>query len=90
MVRVGEHYRPIADRYSPGVYRVVGTADDVTLLRITTVDGRRVSTGELCHVSLHILQTEFEFTENPDPGLTSVWGVRNALSGLYWQVRKLF
>lgn len=43
-----DHVSPTDADYPPGVYRVVGTDDEVvTLLRITDGDGRRVHTGEL-------------------------------------------
>ncbi|WP_435152373.1 hypothetical protein [Haladaptatus sp. DFWS20] len=90
MVEVHEHYRPTNDGYTPGIYRVVGTTDEMALLRVTDADGRRVATGELLHVSQNTLDTEFEFATNPDTGFSPIHGVRNALTGLYWSVRRFF
>jgi len=49
----------------PGVYRVVGTGDPVTLLRVGDADGRRVTTGETVHVDRADLAA-FEVADNPD------------------------
>ena len=88
MAEIGDHYRPTDDAHDLGVYRVVGATGDVTLLRITDTDGRRVHTGEIRRVSASALDAEFERVEDPDAGFTPVSDVQNALSGLYWQVRK--
>ncbi|MFB6157504.1 MAG: hypothetical protein ABEJ34_06665 [Haloferacaceae archaeon] len=85
---VGDHYRPTTDDRDPGVYRVVGVPDDVTLLRVADGDGRRVHAGEVRRVSRATLAGSFEPTRDPDAGLDPVAGVRNALSGLYWSVRR--
>ncbi|GAA0245435.1 hypothetical protein [Haladaptatus pallidirubidus] len=88
MAEVLEHYRPTDDTRPPGVYRVVGATDEITLLRVTDADGRRVATGEIHYVSPHILDSEFVRTTNPDVGFSPASAVRNALSGLYWSVRR--
>jgi len=97
MPTVGDHYRPRADAdlgdastadHRASVYRVVGASEGVTLLRVTDADGRRAHTGELIRVSAEALTAEFERAEDPDAGLSPVRGLRNALSGLYWQFRK--
>ena len=88
MAELREHYRPTNDAHDSGVYRVVGATGDVTLLRITDTEGKRVHTGEIRRVSTFALDTEFERAEDPDAGFTPVLDVQNALSGLYWQVRK--
>jgi hypothetical protein len=87
MATVGEHYRLIDPAREPCVYRVVGATDDVTLLRVTDADGRRVNTGEICRISSSTLAAEFKRSENPDSGFTPASSLRNALSGLYWSVR---
>lgn len=87
MVDVHEHYRPTTDDYPPGVYRVVGTRDPAALLRVTDADGRRASTGHLERVPRSDLDDCFEPADDPDAGLALVGGIRNALQGLYWQVR---
>ncbi|WP_227355441.1 hypothetical protein [Haladaptatus salinisoli] len=88
MIDVGDHYRPIDHASEPCVYRVVGATDEVTLLRVTDGNGRRVNTGEIRRIAPSALDAEFERAENPDAGFTPVASVRNALSGLYWSVRK--
>lgn len=90
---VGEHYRPMTDArgdgsYRDGVYRVVGTSERVALLRVGTAEGRRVHGGEVTHVDQSTLDDEFEPARDPDAGFSPVTGVRNALSGLYWNVGK--
>jgi hypothetical protein len=90
MVEVSEHYRPTGDAYEAGVYRVVGTPSDVTLLRVTTADGRRVHTGEIHHVSPCTLDTEFEATDDPDTGFSPISSMWNVLSGSYWELRRFF
>jgi hypothetical protein len=90
MVELGEHYAPTTDEYDAGVYRVVGAPDDVTLLRVADADGRRVPTGEISHVSGETLDAAFEPAADPDAGFSPVSVVRNALSRMYWSVRRLF
>jgi len=90
---VGEHYRPTTGAgrdgaYRDGVYRVVGASDRVALLRVGDADGRRVHAGEVTHVDQSTLDAEFEATTDPDAGFSPVSGLRNALSGLYWNVAK--
>ncbi|WP_049971404.1 hypothetical protein [Haladaptatus cibarius] len=90
MPEILEHYRPTNDTRTPGVYRVVGTTDEITLLRVTDADGRRAATGEIHRVSRGILDTEFERADDPDAGFTPISGIRNMLTGLYWSVRRFF
>lgn len=88
MPRVGDHYRPTAE--DAPVYRVVGVTTEVALLRVTDQSGRRASTGDLRHVAPDRLDAEFEPADDPDSGFRPVAGLRNALSGLYWQFRRFF
>ncbi|SIQ84989.1 hypothetical protein SAMN05421858_0599 [Haladaptatus litoreus] len=90
MAELLEHYRPTDDTRTPGVYRVVGAPNEITLLRVTDGDGRRVATGELHHVSPHTLDAEFVRADNPDSGFTPIAGIRNMFTGLYWSVRRFF
>lgn len=97
VVEVGEHYRLADDARNtdgnplvPGVYRVVGTLDEVTLLRVTDAEERRTHTGEIHHVAPDTLDISFERANDPDAGLTPVSDVRNLVSGLYWSVRQFF
>ena len=53
-----------------GVYRVVGTSEQLTLLRVGDADGRRVRTGEIVRVSRSVY-TNFGAAENPDTGVSS-------------------
>jgi hypothetical protein len=85
---VGDHYRPTTDGHHPGVFRVVGADGRVALLRVADADGRRVTTGDLRHVDDATLREEFAPAEDPDAGLTPIRSLRNALSGLYWSVRR--
>lgn len=89
MTAVGDHYRPTGDALDPGVYRVVGTAEEVVLLRVGDADGRRVHTGEVSRVDPATLDAEFESAPDPDAGVGPVSAVKNALQGLYWSVRGL-
>ncbi|WP_132058322.1 hypothetical protein [Halorussus amylolyticus] len=86
MATVGDHYRPTADDRTPGVYRVVGASEEVTLLRVA--DGRRRHTGEIRRVPSRALDAEFERADDPDAGLSPVSLARNVLQGLYWQIRQ--
>ncbi|WP_340099232.1 hypothetical protein [Salinibaculum salinum] len=61
-VRVGED-GPVP----AGIYRVVGTGEETALLRVGTIDGRRVTTGEVVHVECAKVE-QFETAENPDSG----------------------
>ncbi|MFT4891928.1 MAG: hypothetical protein ACI9YT_002865 [Halobacteriales archaeon] len=63
---IGAHYRPTTDATDPGVYRVVGTSDDVVLLRLTDGEGGRIHTGELLRVPRDALESSFEPASNPD------------------------
>ncbi|MFD1647271.1 hypothetical protein [Haloarchaeobius litoreus] len=86
MPSIGDHYRPTGD--DAPVYRVVGVTDEVALLRVTDEHGRRESTGDVRHVATDQLDAEFEAAADPDAGFRPVAGLRNALSGLYWQFRR--
>ncbi|WP_257298209.1 hypothetical protein [Haloarchaeobius sp. FL176] len=86
MPSIGDHYRPAGE--DAPVYRVVGVTDEVALLRVTDDAGRRASTGDLRHVSADRLDAEFEAAADPEAGFQPVAGLRNALSGLYWQFRR--
>jgi hypothetical protein len=90
MADVGEHYRPVDNDHQPGVYRVVGTGDPVVLLRVADRDGRRRHRGVVLRVAAADLERAFEPADDPDAGLSPVGAARNAVSGLYWSVRRLF
>jgi hypothetical protein len=65
-----DHVRVDADGPVPaGIYRVVGTGEEIALLRVGTSDGQRVTTGEVVHVERASVE-EFETAENPDSGLS--------------------
>jgi hypothetical protein len=82
MVATGDHFED-----SDGcVYRVVGTANDVVLLRLTTPEGRRVHSGEVRRVSMSTLEAEFDHCANPDAGFTPLPTIINAIQGLFWSV----
>jgi len=85
---VGEHYRPTTEAHRAALYRVVGTGERVALLRVGNADGSRVHSGEVTHVDQSTLDGDFEAASDPDAGFSPVAGLRNALSGLYWNVRK--
>lgn len=87
MVDVGAHYRPITGDYPPGVYRVVGTTDEIVLLRVTDGDGRRIHSGAVRSVVRDAVVTDFEPAADPDAGVHPIRAIRNALAGLYWSVR---
>lgn len=66
-----DHYRTGGDDSVPaGVYRVVGTGDPVTLLRVTDASGTRENTGEVVTVAHEVLVDRFEDAENPDAGFS--------------------
>ena len=88
MVRIRDHVRPIDGSHAPGVYRVVGTTERVTLLRVTGADDRRAHTGEITRVSPERLDASFEPAADPDAGFSPVSSLRNLASGLYWSVRQ--
>lgn len=90
MGRNGEHYSPTDGAHPPGVYRVVGTADDVVLLHVADSDGRRVNSGRFRTVGWAELESDFEPATNPDAGVALLRGGKNALSGLYWSIRRFF
>ena len=87
-MNVGEHYRPANGDHAPGIYRVVGVTDGVTLLRVGDADGRRIHTGEIYRVDGDTVETEFEAATNPDAGLSPAGALRDALQAVYWSVRR--
>lgn len=88
MAAIGEHYRPVEATHPAGIYRVVGTSNEVTLLQVANADGRRRHTGELIHVSAATIEEAFEPASDPDAGLRPIGRIRNQLQGLYWSVRR--
>jgi hypothetical protein len=52
-----------------GIYRVVGTGDEIALLRVGDADGRRETTGAVVQVS-RSTYAEFETAPNPDSGVS--------------------
>jgi len=85
---VGEHYRATGAGAPPGVYRVVGAGETVTVLRVTDADGRRANTGEVRRVDRSVAESEFEPASDPDAEFSLPRRVRNQLSGMYWSVRR--
>lgn len=90
MPTVGEHYRPTDETYTQGVYRVVGSIDEVALLRVTDDSGRRQFTGDVIHVPPSDLESQFETAKDPDAGFSPRLWLRSILSGMYWDIRKFF
>lgn len=88
MTEIGDHYWPRGEPSQSNVHRVVGRKDEVTLLRVTDADGKRVNSGEVRRRSPERLDAEFEPAKNPDAGFTPVSDVQNALSWLYWSFRR--
>lgn len=94
---VGDHLEHLpagdhsgAPRARPGaVYRVVGTADGVALLRLTDQDGRRRYTGDLVRLDRASVRTAFDPTANPDAGLALRHRLRTLAAGAYWSVRRV-
>ncbi|MDS0220406.1 hypothetical protein NDI54_03465 [Haloarcula sp. S1AR25-5A] len=90
-VAVGDHVRPTEsdNRDSPapdGVYRVVGTSEDVvTLLLVGTTTGRRVNTGAVVTVSREDLDS-FEPAENPDGNRSVSSMLLSFLDSFWWTV----
>jgi hypothetical protein len=82
-VTVGEHDRATGGDHHPSVYRVVGAAAGVVLLRVTDGDGRRRAIGDLVRVDGATLADEFAVANDPDAGLTPRWTLRHAAPGLY-------
>lgn len=87
-----DHLRPTADDSGaldrqPGVYRVVGAPDDeVTLLRVTDGEGRRVHTGEVVTVERESLD-RFEPAANPDEQRSLAATAASQLQGAWWSLR---
>jgi hypothetical protein len=87
-MKIGEHYHPTDGDHPPGVYRVVGTTDGVTLLRVGDAEGRRIHTGDVRYLDAATLESEFEAATNPDTGLSPAGTLRDTAQGLYWSVRR--
>ncbi len=65
-----DHVRVSAQGPVPaGIYRVVGTGEKVTLLRVGDAEGRRETTGEVVQVSRSAYDG-FETAPNPDSGFS--------------------
>ena len=65
-----DHVRAGEDAPIPtGTYRVVGTGEEVVLLRVGDGTGRRETTGETVRVDRATYGT-FEAAENPDAGFS--------------------
>ena len=90
MVTNGEHYRSTGGTIPAGIYRVVGTAGAVVLLRVATPGGRRVNTGEIHHVAPERFEESFTPADNPDAGFDPARALRNAASGIFWQFRRFW
>lgn len=88
MVAIGEHVRSDGTAVQPGVYRVVGTGNEVTLLQVADDDGRRRHTGEIVRVSATAFETEFDTAPDPDAGIAPQAWIRNAVQGVYWSIRR--
>jgi hypothetical protein len=65
---VYDHYRPTNGTTPPGVYRVVGTGEEVTLLRVADENGRRVHSGVVESVRRERVESAFVPATNPDAG----------------------
>jgi hypothetical protein len=86
---VYDHVRTTGDTPDPGVYRVVGTAEDsVTLLRVTDADGTRRHTGTVVTVARANLSA-LEPAENPDGNRSVGTMIAGRLDGVYWSFRVL-
>jgi len=79
-----DHYRPTDADHPDGIYRVVGTGDQVALLRVGDADGRRVHTGDLLTVDD---LAEFEPAANPDGSRSPVALVSGFVESTYWSLR---
>jgi hypothetical protein len=83
-----DHVRASEDEAIPaGTYRVVGTDEEIALLRVGDEEGRRETTGEVVRVNRSTYGT-FETAENPDSGfsLGSLFASVGALASAirYW------
>lgn len=85
-VSVFDHVRPVDADYPDGIYRVVGTGETVTLLRVADEDGRRVNTGDLIAVRADELD-RFDAAENPDGNRPLGSVAASKLEMTYWSVR---
>lgn len=81
-----DHLRPTDDQYPDGVYRVVGTGDSYSLLRVGDADGRRINTGDIVTVARDELDG-FEPAPNPDNNRPLGASLRSILQAGYWSVR---
>jgi len=82
-----DHLRPASsDDIPDGVYRVVGTGETVTLLRVGDADGRRMTTGEIHRVDRDAL-AEFEAAANPDDSRSITAMVAGLPRSIYWSLR---
>jgi hypothetical protein len=84
MPGLGDHYHPTTADVPDGVYRVVGAADDIALLRVGDADGQRVHTGALVHVATI---DGFESAAPPASNRSLGGAVTGALETGYWSVR---
>lgn len=84
MVAMGDHYRSTGEAAPPGVYRVVGIPDAVTLLRVADADGRQRHTGEIVSVPPERLERSFEPAAAPDAGISIGGLVLGPARNLYW------
>jgi len=87
---VYDHLRPAGDAdapVDPGVYRVVGTAEDtVTLLRVGDTAGRRVATGEVVSVDRDAFGA-LEPADNPDGSRPLGERAAGAVELVVWSLR---
>lgn len=83
---VYDHYRPTDTPYADGIYRVVGTDDGVTLLRVADAGGRRVNTGELLTADADAFEG-FVPAANPDDDRSMGAVVASTVEAAYWSVR---
>ena len=70
------------------VYRVVGTGESLTLLRVTDAAGRRTYSGNVRSVPREQVASQFEPVADPDGGLALRHRLQSLGSGLYWSVRR--
>ncbi|MEF8881302.1 MAG: hypothetical protein V5A34_02100 [Halapricum sp.] len=83
---VYDHFRPTEVDVPEGTYRVVGTSEAITLLRVGDADGRRVHTGEVVTVDREALDG-FEPAENPTDDRSIGAILTSVPRTFYWQLR---
>ncbi|MFB6091426.1 MAG: hypothetical protein ABEK02_00270 [Haloquadratum sp.] len=83
---VGDHLRPENAPCPDGIYRVVGTGDEVTLLRVADATGRRTHTGEVIAVAVAELDG-FDRAPNPDGDRPPLATLASTLRMGYWSAR---